>query len=436
MRRRQIHSPAVIMTAVILSSAACRSDRSSATSSLSSVHTDSAGVAIVLSPAAAEDVPAFATMDGAPLVKIGALDGRPEEQFGSIVDVLPLSNGGVAVLDGQTAEIRLFDSSGAYLRTLGSMGDGPGELRAPLALGRVGEDSLAVFDRRSMRITRFALDGGTGGVTTLATEGRRPINRAVLLPDGRLVGQSPWTGDSSGPFVPPPEGRYAFMRDSAALAVYTPERAVLDTLTVLPQSENVWRMEMEGQSISLFKRPAVFGRSAVFQVHPDGIWAGFNDRFELRLFDAATRQVVRVIRAPGLERPATAEMAEKIRDYAIAEDEPTPERLRAIEAWSDISPQPDKLPAYDRIVVDDRGRLWVREWSGTGPSRRWWIFSRVGDLLGSADAPRGATLYGVRCGAAWAAVHDELGVGYVVRYAVTVPGADAGECGGGEEGAP
>jgi hypothetical protein len=423
------------MVAVMLCwvASACGSDVSSGHSAPSSIRTDSAGVEIVLNPAAAEVVPVFATVDSVPSLTLGALDGRPEEQFGSIADVLPLSDGGVAVLDGQAAEIRVFDESGTYRTTLGSKGDGPGELRVPSALGLVGDDTLAVFDRRSMRVTRFALAGGIGAVTTLAAEGRRPINRAVFLVDGRLVGQSPWTADPSGRFEPPAEGEYDFVVDSALLAAYTPEASVLDTLRVLPNSETIMRIERDGQSLSLFRRLAVFGRSAVFQAHPDGVWSGFNDRFELQLIDTADGRLVRVVRAPGLERIATDEMAEEIRDYATADGDPAPERLRILDEWFAASPRPDRRPAYDRIVVDDQARLWVREWSGTGPSRRWWIFSGAGDLLGSADAPRGATLYSIRCGAAWAVVRDAIDVSYVMRYAVSVPGMEAGECGGGEQ---
>ena len=126
-------------------------------------------------------------------------------------------------------------------------------------------------------------------------------------------------------------------------------------------------------------------------------------------------------------------MAEEIRDYATADGDPAPERLRILDEWFAASPRPDRRPAYDRIVVDDQARLWVREWSGTGPSRRWWIFSGAGDLLGSADAPRGATLYSIRCGAVWAVVQDAIDVSYVMRYAVSVPGMEAAECGGGEQ---
>jgi len=431
------HRPTPVLGSLVIALAcslavACAQDAPGDLSGPSSVHSDSAGVEIVLTSTAADSVPAFATIDTHPSLKLGALDGRPEEQFGSVLDVLPLSDGGVAVLDGQAAEIRLFDAGGAYRRTLGFQGDGPGELRTPTALGRVGGDSLAVFDRRATRITRFALDGGLGGVTTLAAEGRAPVTRAAFLPDGRLVGQSAWTG-RPGDFVPPPEGTYALMTDSAVLALYTPGRAVLDTLAVLPSSENIVRIMTDGRSISIFKRLAVFGRSAVFQAHPDGVWAGFNDRFELHLLDASDGRVVRVIRAPGLERPTTEDMAGEIRADAIARSDQTPERLSVLDAWYDHSPLPDALPAYDRIVVDDRARLWVREWSGTGPARRWWIFSRAGDLLGSADAPEGATLYAVRCGAAWAVVRDELDVAYVVRYVVAGPGMEDGRCGGAEE---
>jgi hypothetical protein len=432
MRNRQAIVRAVAVAATIPSSltVACGSDVPDGTVPISSIHSDSAGVDVVLNLIDAADVPVFASMDSAPSLRLGTLGGRREEQFGSITDVLPLSDGGVAVLDGQAAEIRIFDASGMYRSTLGSKGDGPGELRLPWALGRIGDDTIAVFDRRTKRITRFALGGGLGGMTKLATEGRRPINRAFFLPDGWLVGQSPWTADITGRFVPPPQGDYTFVRDSAVLMVYTPTGGIQDSLGVFPNSENIWRMEVSGGSISLFKRAAVFGRTLVFQGHPDGVWSGYNERFELELRDAADGHLKRVVRAPGLERAATDGMAARIRDYVVEDGEQSPERVRTLKEWFKVSPQPDRLPAYDRIVVDDQARLWVREWSGTGPSRNWWIFTEAGELLGSVQVPQGATLYAVLCGSAWGVLTDELDVGYVVRYALNGPVMEPGQCGG------
>jgi hypothetical protein len=416
------------VTILVSFAASCGRDVPGGSAAHSSTHTDSAGVDIVLHVADAGDIPVFATLDSVPSLRLGALDGRPEEQFGSIVDVLPLPDGGVAVLDGQAAEIRVFDASGRYRTTLGSKGDGPGELRMPSALGRVGDDTIAVFDRRLLRVTRFALDGGVGAITTLATEGR-PISRATFLPNGFLVGQSPWTADVSGRFVPPPEGAYTFVRDTALLMVYDPAGAALDSLEVLPNSESIRRVRMESGSLSLFSRAAVFGLSLVFQAHSDGVWSGFNDRFELHLRDAADGHLVRVVRAPGLERAATEDMAERIRDAAVSEGEQLPERLQNLDEWFSLSPRPEKLPAYDRIVVDDRARLWVREWSAIGGVSRWWIFSAAGDLLGSAHAPERATLYAVRCGAAWGILTDQLEVSFVVRYTVNEAASEASDCG-------
>lgn len=128
------------------------------------LRSDSAGVEIILNPGAALAAPVFATLDSVPALRIGTLDGMPEEQFGAIRDVLLLTDGGVAVLDGQTAEIRLFNSAGAYQMSLGSKGQGPGELQSPSVLALLSGDTLAVYDERPMRITRFGPNGKLGRI--------------------------------------------------------------------------------------------------------------------------------------------------------------------------------------------------------------------------------------------------------------------------------
>ena len=55
--------------------------------------------------------------------------------------------------------------------------------------------------------------------------------------------------------------------------------------------------------------------------------------------------------------------------------------------------------------------------SSNGLATRWWVFARGGDLLGSVDVPSGMKITSVRCGWVWGVEHDELDVGYVVRYA-------------------
>lgn len=401
---------AFLSAAVVPAMSACtRGDEPSRV--LEAARTDSAGVEIVLSAVAAAAVPVFATVDSVPALRIGSIDGRREEQFGTISDVKPLRDGGVAVLDGQAAEIRLFDSDGAYRMSLGSKGQGPGELQSPTVLAVLLGDTLAVYDSRPRRITRFGPDGALGRITTLE-DTRSQIPVASFLPDGRLVLQARWLHPDGG--VPPKE-EPTFVRDTVVVMLFSTDGSLQDTIDILPSREAIQSIQVGDGSVSVFKRTAAFGRTNVFAGHPDGIWSSANDRFELRLRELGSGRLIRIVRAPGLEEPITEEFARAIQDRAVAEAE-TPDELRWAEAWYALSPRPETKPAYDRVVVDDQARVWVRTWSAPEPATRWWVFDGSGDLLGSVDVPRGMTLTAVRCGWAWGIEHAECDVGYVVRY--------------------
>ena len=412
MRRLRSYRPIMHVSVVVVSAmSACT--RSADTARVpEAVHADSAGVEIVLNSVAATAVPVFATLDSVPGLRLGSLDGRPDEQFGTVSDAVPLSDGGVAVLDGQAAEIRLFDSNGAYRMSLGSKGQGPGEFQSPIKLALLPGDTLAVYDSRSNRITRFGPDGALGRITTLE-DNRTRIVAASFLSDGRLIGQSRWLAPGGAP-LPGPEP--TFVRDTAVLTLFTTDGALDDTVDVVPGRESIMSIHMSERSVSIFRRSPVFGRTNVFTAHPDGIWSSANDRFELRLREAESGRLMRIVRAPGLEKPVTDGLARAIRDRALAEAETADDRRRT-EAWYALSPRPETQPAYDLIEVDDHARLWVRAWSSLGLATRWWVFARGGDLLGSVDVPSGMKITSVRCGWVWGVEHDELDVGYVVRYA-------------------
>jgi len=377
------------------------------------MRSDSAGIEVVLNSIAATAVPVYATLDSVPSLHLGSLDGAPEEQFGEVNDVLPLANGGVAVLDGQAALIRLFDSDGAYQLTLGTRGQGPGEFQSPIALALLPGDTLAVFDAGPRRITRFGLDGSLGRITTLNDTQAR-IVAAGFLPDGRLVGQSRWLAPGGGP-LPGPE--LTFGRDSAVLTIFRGDGAVDDTVDVVPGRETLTSVTRSGQGFSVFRRSAAFGRTNVFTTHPDGVWSSENDRFELRLRHTEGGRLLRIVRAPGLEKAIEDDLARVIYERALAEAE-TPDDRRRTEEWYALSPRPDRQPAFDLLVADESSRLWVREWSTPGPTSRWWVFEGGGAVLGFVDVPTSLRIRSVRCEWVWGVEQDDLDVSYVVRYAL------------------
>lgn len=383
-------------------------------------HTDSAGIEIVTTETAATDVPVFARLDATPSLRLGAVDGPAEEQFGSVRALAPLADGGVAVLDGQVAELRVFAADGTFRKTLARRGDGPGELSFPWTVASLAGDTMAVYDSRGARVTRFSPDGTLGRVETLRTEGSARPFVVSFFADGALAGQIPWYGPGK-PLPPTPEGKQTLTVDSAVLAVYGQDGRLVDTVAVMPSLEGVRTMNTSGNSVFVRVTWAAFNRSFVFAAHPDGVWAGFGDRFALRLLDPASGQVKRILRAPGLERPLTDAEAKAILDQAMAHAD-TPEKRISQQEWYDLSPRPEIRPTYDRLVVDDAARLWLREWAGANQGgSRWWVFSSDGALLGSVDTPAQFTLMAVRGDQAWGVALDDLDVSYVVRYAVRIP---------------
>lgn len=214
-----------------------------------------------------------------------------------------------------------------------------------------------------------------------------------------------------------------FRLDSAVLVVNAPDGVLVDTMGVFPSSETVQSVHQSGDMVSIMMTSTRFARSLAFTAHPDGVWAGFGDHFELRLYDAADGHVTRILRAPGLDRPLTDSEVADLNAKALADAE-NPDERKNVQVVSDLSPRPELRPAYDALVVDDHGRLWVRQWEGARPEHfRWWVFTGDGALLGSVDVPGNFRLEEVRDGQAWGVARDELDVSYVVRYAMRTAGA-------------
>lgn len=65
----------------------------------------------------------------------------------------------IAVLDEMEYNIKLFDRSGAYLRTIGRRGTGPGEIGRLSSAAFVDDSTLLIPDGRRGRVIRYRIDG-------------------------------------------------------------------------------------------------------------------------------------------------------------------------------------------------------------------------------------------------------------------------------------
>lgn len=105
-----------------------------------------------------------------PAVAIGVAEGEAPYELHRASGALRTSDGRIVVANSGSAELRIFDSAGAYLRTIGRRGSGPGEYRGTLSVYPLDGDSLVVHDGGNERFTVLDPDGSYVRVLEVARE--------------------------------------------------------------------------------------------------------------------------------------------------------------------------------------------------------------------------------------------------------------------------
>ncbi len=98
-------------------------------------------------------------LDFEDIYTVGALDAPEHEIFGMYLAVALAHDGQLYVGDQSAKEIRVFDSEGNYLKTLGRKGQGPGEYQSIISLALTpDDDSLYVYDFINARVSVYDSD--------------------------------------------------------------------------------------------------------------------------------------------------------------------------------------------------------------------------------------------------------------------------------------
>lgn len=142
---------------------------------------DSAGVRTVTS--APVDV-VYAEMAAEPALVIGRLSGPQEYLFGTITAVARNERGNVVVGDSQANEIRVFDPTGVHLRTLGGVGEGPGEFEALSDAWPVAGGNIVATDLALERVTVFDSTGRVVETARVEQPGGSEINLNSMFSRG------------------------------------------------------------------------------------------------------------------------------------------------------------------------------------------------------------------------------------------------------------
>ncbi|PYP42404.1 MAG: hypothetical protein DMD43_02990 [Gemmatimonadetes bacterium] len=367
---------------------------------------DSAGITVVESatPVAADSV-AFRP-DSAPAVDIGG--GRdPHGEFAGIAGVARQSDGSIAVADRGSQEIRVFDSTGRWVRSLGRKGGGPGEFEALGQIFLLPGDSLAAYDFNHRRFSVFSPAGAVAREAALVAEG--PIaypQVTAVFPDGRLLVQGLRNfgpGAVSG-----------VVRDTAPLAIYSPQGHLVDSLGRFPGAEYL----VQASSGGLTARALPFSRSLRTALAGDRIFLGITDRYQIGEYTAQGK-LERLIRRAHPDEPVTqADAAGYIEAQLQALPPARAKDREAMRQSLQQSPFPRVRPHFGGFIVARDGALWVREFEGydTGRPARYAVFDRDGRWLGLASFPHGFTVYQAGSDFALGTVKDADDVEHVRLY--------------------
>jgi hypothetical protein len=276
--------------------------------------------------------------------RVGALEGRVEDVFAEISAIAVDGLGRLYVADTQMQNVRVFDSLGVLVRSLGRAGRGPGEFYWPDGLTWQNDSTLWVFDLANKRYSVY----DTTGIHV--RDQRRP-------PLGSL---GPWHARFDlGHLIEPAIGTPNRL---VAIPPVGPESFPTDTF---PYPLNGMPID-EWQPTYSIRTPGAFRRVKVpfsegFEWALDGmggVWVG----------DTRTGRLVRLgLKGDTLEAidpgiiPAT--ISDEERGAAI-------EGLGASARSLDLSKIPGRKPHFRMIVPTEDGGLWLfRE----GEGERWFV---------------------------------------------------------------
>jgi hypothetical protein len=325
--------------------------------------------------------------------RIGNAGGDGPAGFNRIAALETDAAGRIWVLEGQAQDLRVFDSTGAHVRTIGRKGRGPGEFEQAGGLAWDPRGRLWVQDQQNARYTLF----DTGG-RMLETR-PRPIT-------GFFTGG--WQGgiDRAGRVYEQYFRGTVF--DEPVLLRYRDGFRTADTLPLV---------RFEGEYFEIV-RPGMRNRYSV--PYAPGLTWRFDSRGYLWFAVTAPYRIyqrrlegdtVRIIERAYEPLPVTAED----RDSAVARLEWFTKQGGIV----DRSRIPDRHPAFETFFLDDAGNLWVDPVTPRAEQGLVFdVFDPQGRYLGRARTNFKLSLYPipiVRGDVVVGTTTDDDGIPYVVR---------------------
>lgn len=363
--------------------------------------TDSAGVRVSTSADARR---VFAEVDPDPLVSLGGPEAVGPTQFSGLRGVHIDRAGNLWVVDGTSAEVRLFRPDGSHWKTVGGSGEGPGEFRRPRLLGAFRGDSVAIWDDALARLTILDDTAGVGRIATARpTEGPAPHPYAAFG-DGRLLALIPRVLEA-GALAPG-----TVLRDTTRLVRLDLASMRFEHMAEREGAQWLWT----GRD----QVPIPFTISAAVAVDGDVVHVARGPDFTVRVFDGG-----RLAETYGVARSPREVGGGEVASYESYIGRFVPESRRPGHLSALHRPErPRLLPAYSRLLVAGDGAIWAQVYDPDPLEPATWdVYDGDRRRLGQVRTPgsfRPERILGDALVGVWL---DDLDVEHVRIYRLSAP---------------
>lgn len=344
----------------------------------------------------ADDPPLYSDVQFEPLHVFGDTD---EFFFSFMNEIAVDDHGNVFIADNTEGVIRVFNSDGDYIQTLGSKGEGPGEFNS-ISHILIRNNKLYGMDSMQRRITVFNLDNFSLANSLNPGEGDTGMASmpGMFLPleDGnflQIFNSFRQNDDDNSSYEHTLVG--AILNDEGAMmrdSVFTPESGSM----LLIQSDEM-----------IMIRSMPYQRQAAIAFGPDNtINYGYTNRAFIQVFDYEgnyLRAIYYDQPNPSLNR---SELLDRYRD-----NEPLYDELRKQNL-------PETMPVFKDLVVDDKHQFWIRMENNDNETDEWWILGREGERLAVFEWPSDKRIRYVKDNAMYTIEENELGVRETIKYSI------------------
>lgn len=336
---------------------------------------DSAGVTIVESRLPLWSEGEGWTIAPEPEVVIGQADGEDRYILDDVRDVKRFADGRIAILDGGSSQVRVYDPSGRHLFDAGGPGEGPSELSRAQYMD-LPHDTIVVYEYMPATLTWFDGKGAFIRFTPLASqlEGAPPYGMAFGLLSGEAV-------VVAAPVVRPD---------------YRPGRR--------REAMSVWRLELRGKgvdSLAAIRTDEItvhntggwnnltFGATTYLAASDSNIYVAPSESYSIQVLDGRGN-LRRIVRRAVEPRAVVSDDIRRWAEQFTAVLFQDPERVDRLANNAREIGTAAVMPAYRMIAVDADEHLWVEDWDDVGIDQgRFSVFRPDGVWLGRAELPLG-----------------------------------------------